>query len=109
MLVWHSARGEGDHFRDELARAQAWQARGDEVYCHKTMLDLVLGLQGLSGTMTREEVRHWRDWYAAHRGAATDAVRDPEDPMPALVDAAQWVRHFARHPRSFVRSFVLNR
>jgi hypothetical protein len=29
--------------------------------------------------------------------------------MPALVDAAAWVRHFARHPRSFVRSFVLNR
>jgi predicted ATP-grasp superfamily ATP-dependent carboligase len=109
MLVWHAARGEGDQMRQELARAQAWQARGNEVYCHKTMLDLVLGLQGLSGQMTRDEVRRWRDWYATHRKTATDAVRDPDDRMPAVVDAAQWVRHFARHPRSFVRSFVLNR
>jgi hypothetical protein len=73
------------------------------------MLDLVLGLQGLSGQMTRTEVKRWRDWYQRHRATATDAVRDPDDQMPALVDAAQWVRHFARHPRSFVRSFVLNR
>jgi D-aspartate ligase len=109
MLVWHSARGELDRVKDELARARAWQARGDEVYCHKTMLDLVLGLQGLSGQMTHDEVRRWRDWYTQHKDTATDAVRDPDDRMPAIVDAGQWVRHFARHPRSFVRSFVMNR
>ena len=73
------------------------------------MLDLVLGLQGLSGQMTRDEVVRWRAWYADHAGHTTDAVRDPDDRLPSLIDAAQWVRHFARHPRSFVRSFVLNR
>ena len=40
---------------------------------------------------------------------ATDAVRDPDDRMPAVIDAASWVQHFAKHPRSFVRDFVLNR
>ncbi|MBX3203894.1 MAG: carbamoyl-phosphate synthase [Labilithrix sp.] len=109
MLVYHSARGEHHRVRAEVARAADWRPRGDEVYCHKTMLDLVLGLQGLSGQMTRAEVRRWRAWYAAHRSSATDAVRDRDDRMPALVDAAEWVRHFARHPRSFVTNFVLNR
>jgi D-aspartate ligase len=109
MLVWHSARGDQDGVGRELERARGWQANGGEVYCHKTMLDLVLGLQGLSGQMTPEEVSRWRGWYRRYRKTATDAVRDSDDRMPAVVDAAQWVRHFARHPRSFVRSFVLNR
>lgn len=109
MLVLHAAHGDGDRLDAELARARAWEAKGDEVYCHKTMLDLVLGLQGLSGQMTAEEVKRWRGWYARHRKSATDAVRDADDRMPAVIDAAQWVTHFARHPRSFVKSFVLNR
>jgi D-aspartate ligase len=107
MLVYHAANGDEARERDELALARAWMPRGDEVYCHKTMLDLVLGLQGLSGQMSRADVRRWRGWYADH--AVVDAVRDPEDRMPAWIDTAQWVRHFAKHPRSFVRSFVLNR
>lgn len=107
MLVLRAARGEHDAVNDALARARAWEGRGDEVYCHKTMLDLVLVLQGLSGQMTRDEVRRWRGWHAGK--SVTDAVRDPDDRVPAVVDAAEWVRHFARHPRSFVRSFVLNR
>lgn len=109
MLVWHSARGEHERVAGELARARAWQAKGTEVYCHKTMLELVLRLQRLSGQMTRDEVLRWRAWYARNEATATDAVRDPDDGVPAAIDAAQWVSHFVRHPRSFVRSFVLNR
>jgi predicted ATP-grasp superfamily ATP-dependent carboligase len=109
MLVWYAARGETDRVAEELARARAWRATGKDVYCHKTMLDLVLVLQGMSGQMSRDDVRRWRTWYSVHRAGATDAVRDPDDRMPAVVDAAQWVRHFAKHPRSFVRSYVLNR
>jgi predicted ATP-grasp superfamily ATP-dependent carboligase len=109
MMVWHAARGEQHELDGELARARAWKAKGSEVYCHKTMLDLVLALQGMSGQMSRDDVRRWRRWYAEHRATATDAVRDPDDPMPAVIDAASWAQHFAKHPRSFVRSFVLNR
>ncbi len=109
MMVWHAARGERSELDRELASARAWKATGREVYCHKTMLDLVLTLQGMSGQMSRDDVRHWRRWYADHRATATDAVRDPDDRMPAVIDAASWVQHFAKHPRSFVRSFVLNR
>lgn len=109
MLVLWSAQNDRARVDAELERARTWKPTGDEVYCHKTMLDLVLTLQGLSGQMSRDDVRHWRSWVKTHGRGVTDAVRDPEDRMPALVDAASWVRHFAKHPRSFVRSFVLNR
>jgi len=109
MLVHWAASGDDARVSAALAEANAWAPSGDEVYCHKTMLDLVLTLQGLSGQMSRDDVRHWRGWVRDHGRGVTDAVRDPDDRVPALVDAASWVRHFARHPRSFVRSFVLNR
>jgi hypothetical protein len=73
------------------------------------MLDLVLTLQGASRQMSPRDIKHWRGWLRDHKHALTDAVRYPGDPMPAMIDAAQWVKHFAKHPRSFVRSFVLNR
>jgi predicted ATP-grasp superfamily ATP-dependent carboligase len=109
MLVLHAARGDDASLAAELANARAWRPTGDEVYCHKTMFDLLLALQGLSGQMSRGDVERWRQWYAEHRAGAADAVRDPDDRMPAFVDAAQWGVQFGRHLRSFVRSFVLNR
>ncbi len=109
LLVWHAARGDDARLEEELARARGWRPRGSEVYCHKAMLDLVLALQGLSGRMSPGDVERWRRWYALHRTGVTDAVHDPDDRLPTVVDAAQWVQHFARHPRSFVRSFVLDR
>ena len=104
-----AARGRRRALAQELDIARLWRATGSEIYCHKTMLDLVLTLQGLSGRMSREDVRYWRAWYAKHRAAATDAVRDHDDPKPALADAAAWIQAFARHPRSFLNSFVLNK
>jgi len=109
MLVWYAAKGDQAKLDEELAKARAWRATGDERYCHKTMLDLVLTLQGLSGQMSLGDVRHWKRWHRDHQNMVTDAVRDSDDPKPARIDAAMWVKHFAKHPRSFVRSFVLNR
>jgi len=109
LLVWHAARGDDRRVAEELAKARAWKPGGSERYCHKSMLDLVLALQGLSGQMSRVDVRRWRSWYGDHLSAVTDAVRDPDDRVPSVLDTAQWVHHFAKHPRSFVRSYVLNR
>jgi predicted ATP-grasp superfamily ATP-dependent carboligase len=109
LLVFHAAHADASALSEELTRARAWKATGREVYCHKTMLDLVLALQGMSGQMRIGDALGWRRWHHEHRATATDAVRDADDRKPALVDAAAWARHFATHPRSFVRSFVLNR
>ncbi|MDB4940916.1 MAG: hypothetical protein JWP97_450 [Labilithrix sp.] len=109
LMVMHAAAGDDAALAAELERARAWKPTGQEAYCHKTMLDLVLTLQGLSGQMSRDDVRHWRRWTKERAGSLTDAVRDGDDLKPGLVDTAQWIEHFAKHPRSFVRSFVLNR
>jgi D-aspartate ligase len=107
MLVWRASRGE-----DPAIAGHAMHDRSNgEIYCHRRLLDLTLGAQRLSGRMSRDEVRRWRRWHgrATRAGTATDAVRDPADRAPALVDDALWVAGFARHPRSFVNGFVLNR
>jgi predicted ATP-grasp superfamily ATP-dependent carboligase len=109
MMVWHAARGEQWELAQEMQLARLWMPTGHEVYCHRTMLELVLTLQGLSGRMSKSDVRYWRNWYAQHRDEATDAVRDVDDPRPAMADTAAWLKSFAAHPRSFVMSFVLNR
>jgi hypothetical protein len=107
LLVWRAARGE----EPAAGGRAALRDRDVGIYCHKGMLDLILALQRLSGRMSRDEVRSWRSWYrrASSAGSATDAVRDPDDPKPAWVDGASWIGGFARHPRSFVNGFVLNR
>jgi len=101
--------GRTDEASRELAKATAWRGEGTYVYCHEMMLNLVLSLQGMSGQMSRDEVHKWRTWLRDNRSRVTDAVLDREDRMPAVVDAAAWLKHFAKHPRSFVRSYVLNR
>lgn len=108
LLAWNGAMGRDQEVARLLREARAWEPRGDEAYCHRTMLELVLGLQGTSGQMSHEQVHHWRDWLAQHRGHLVDAVWSARDPLPSVVDSARWVEHFARHPRSFVRHYVLN-
>ena len=108
-LMYHAARGDKAALDGALAAARRETEHTDHGYCHKTMLDLVLTLQGASGRMSRAEVKKWRTWMTDRRGKLTDAVRDSDDRKPGIVDAATWVTHFAKHPRSFVRDFVLNR
>ena len=108
-LMYCAARGDTAALDKALAAARSEPENIDHGYCHQTILDLVLTLQGASGQMSRADIRRWRSWVKEHRGKLTDAVRDPEDRMPGIVDAVGWVQHFAKHPRSFVRDFVLNR
>jgi D-aspartate ligase len=108
-LAYLAARGDDKALREELDLARAQSESADHGYCHRTMLDLVLTLQRASGRMSRGDVKKWRSWVKDRKGKLTDAVRDPSDKMPGIVDAASWAKHFAKHPRSFVRDFVLNR
>jgi predicted ATP-grasp superfamily ATP-dependent carboligase len=107
MSVWRASRGQAPAIAEHAVHAHP----DGEIYCHRRLLDLTLAAQRLSRRMSRDEVTRWRGWHerATRAGTATDAVRDPADRAPALVDGARWVADFARHPRSFVNGFVLNR
>jgi len=109
LLVHHAATGDKAAYEREFSRAAAWKSSGKDIYCHKWMLDLVLVLQGASGQLTSDDVKKWKAWFRDHESHATDAVRDSADRIPAFLDSVQWVQHFARHPRSFLRSYVWNK
>ncbi len=107
LIALRAAGGEGP-----LSFDHPGTGVGDpQIYCHRGMLELMLRLQRASGQMSGDEVGGWRRWLAGptRAGAAIDAVRDPDDRMPAVVDGVSWLAEFARHPRSFVNDFVLNR
>ena len=108
-FAWLGARGEDAELERRVKAARDHQPKDDRVYVHRTMLDLVLVLQGMSGQMPRADRKRWRTWLHEHHGLVTDAVRQGGDPMPAVIDTAQWLQHFAKHPRSFIRNFVFNR
>ncbi len=92
----------------ELAAAREAQELSGRVYCHHFVLEVMLRSQHLSGRLDDSEVDHWRTWWRTHR-ARTDAVAQAGDALPALVDVAQHVVGYARHPRAFLNSMVLDR
>ena len=95
---------------DALARAaHAGEAAGGHVYSHRVLFELMLRAQRASGHLSAEELRHWRGWWAEHRAEATDAVGDGHDVAPLAADLLGHLSWFARHPRSFVRTMVLDR
>lgn len=109
QLVYEAARGHGEALGAALEQALAWRGNGQHVYCHRVIFELLLRAQGLSGKLSPQEVRTWREWYERHRGQVVDAVLDVEDPAPWVVDVAMHARSYARHPLGFIRTMVLDR
>jgi predicted ATP-grasp superfamily ATP-dependent carboligase len=108
LLVYTAACGEEAQLPEQVRAAASAPVDGAPVYLHRGILELLLRAQGLSGRLTPTEVAYWRSWYARHRAWAVDAVLDAKDPLPGVVDAAMLLRRYARHPRGFVRTMVLD-
>lgn len=95
---------------DALAlAAHGGEGAGGHVYSHRVLFELMLRAQRASGHLSADEERHWRGWWTQHRADATDAVGDRGDVGPLAIDVIGHLSWFARHPRSFVRSMVLDR
>ncbi|HLK35513.1 MAG TPA: hypothetical protein VKU41_02090 [Polyangiaceae bacterium] len=113
QLVYDAARGRS---ADVARRMDALSGLGGrpnggpdgKVFCNRIGLRLLTGTQRLSGAMTRADWARWRRWYRQNEARMVDAARDPDDPLPGLVNSAWQVIHHVRHPRSFVRSVVLD-
>ena len=108
LLAYHAALGDRDSLMREVRSAREWSGRG-EVFCNRIALEMLLNLQRLSGALPGDEARQWRRWLEDHRGIAVDPLIDTDDLVPTAVELAQILYGSARHPRSFVRSMVLNR
>jgi len=99
LLAYHDAIGEPLEPANGGPEIQA--------YAHGAALKVLLSAQRLSGVVSEEEERKWLNWY--HGQASVDAVVDPDDRMPALLDKVNIARDLARHPLRFVNVIALNR
>ena len=92
---------------NELAPLIAAVQRRDKghrlVFCDRFGLSLTVATHRAFGKMTSEEAAAWRQWRTDCGGNIVDAVRDTDDPVPALIDAAQQVMRSIRHPRAYLR------
>lgn len=104
-LNYLRAVGDDEAFEKERAIADAWAPRGTHVYCHETLLGIVISGQTLASALRGVPSEHWERWVRDHRAELTDAVRSKGDPGPVLVDTLKHLREALRHPRSFLRSF----
>ncbi|ATB30034.1 carbamoyl-phosphate synthase [Melittangium boletus] len=109
LFVYEAASGHEDRLGEVARAALEWKGAGQYIYCHRGIFELLLRAQGLSGRLSSNEVTHWREWYARNRERAVDAVIDTGDWVPWMVDVAMHLRSYARHPRGFIRTMVLDR
>jgi predicted ATP-grasp superfamily ATP-dependent carboligase len=97
----------------EVIRLMAYGNSGkhDNVagFCHHFVLATMIRMQRILQTMSRKDAARWLDWSRGSHGTMVDAVNDPHDALPALVDVAQFLLHAFRHPRAFVRHYGLER
>jgi D-aspartate ligase len=78
-------------------------------FCNRFVLATMVKMQRILRTMSRKDATRWLDWSRGAHGPMIDAVKDPDDALPAFVDVAQYLRHALRHPRAFVRQYGLER
>ena len=92
---------------EELSRLIAAVQRRDQgqglAFCNRFGLSLTLATHRAFGKMTSKEAALWRRWRTDRGDDIVDAVRDTDDPFPALIDAAQQVAQSIRHPRAYLR------
>jgi hypothetical protein len=107
LLAYEAACGQPMGFASRLRDGSGPTRRGKHVYCHRFLLEVLLRSQRLSGRISQGEAASWRTWYQSSRNVLTDAVADDADRLPQLVDLGMHLLAYARHPRDFVRSVVL--
>jgi D-aspartate ligase len=108
-LAWLAAVGDGVGLAQALAASRAWEDGHGYVYCDRFFLDSMLLLQTVSGSISADERRRWRQWleYSEQRARAFDAFESPGDPWPAVLSKLSEIGAAIRHPRSFYRKVVV--
>jgi D-aspartate ligase len=102
-LVYAGSTLEGKELGPLIAAVQRRDKGQGLLFCDRFGLSLTLATHRAFGKMTSEEAALWRQWRTECGGNIVDAVRDSDDPVPALIDAAQQVMRSIRHPRAYLR------
>jgi D-aspartate ligase len=78
-------------------------------FCNHFVLATMIKMQRILRTMSRKDAARWLNWSRGSHGKIIDAVKDPNDALPAFVDVAQYLLDALRHPRAYVRHYGLER
>jgi D-aspartate ligase len=101
-LAYEAATGGTSDFARVFADSSESDESNSVAYCYRLELKLTGRLCRLFGKMGKEEWRQWQQWHNGKFRSVVDAVADPADPIPGVVDVLQYVTRAMRHPRSFI-------
>jgi predicted ATP-grasp superfamily ATP-dependent carboligase len=107
LFAYYAALGDHIALRRLANDAHHESPRHPDVYCNLIDFEILLRAQRLSGALSADEARHWRNWYKSHRGRVVHAVFDRDDWKPAIAEIVRQLIEHGRHPRAFVKSTVL--
>ena len=102
-LVYAALTGQSDEVARLTSAFLTRGATGGLVFCNSFGLSVTLAAQQASRAISPGDARRWKAWRKAYDGRIIDAVRDADDPLPALIDVAQQFLQSVRHPRAFAR------
>lgn len=103
-LVYAAATGRAEEL-SQLVQAQNQLRQSNDAlfFCNSFGLSLAVGAKRIFRTMSLEEANRWREWRRGAGEGLVDAVRDPNDPFPAIVDGAQHMWRSVRYARAFMK------
>lgn len=108
VMTAFAATGQREKLAQVVREAQREPETGATAFTYGIQLHELLVAQTLVGTMTLRESRSWLEWKHRHAGALVDAVNDPLDRAPYLVDLAGTVASTARHPLRFLKRIAFD-
>jgi D-aspartate ligase len=105
LLVHLAALGETERMKREVEAALAWRSPGPMRFANKTALAWTRAVERLVGRKPAS-----LDWASngatSSRRVVVDAVADPYDWVPGVLDSVQQVGSALRHPRATLRAAV---
>jgi predicted ATP-grasp superfamily ATP-dependent carboligase len=83
------------------------QSNNKRKYRHWFIFNLLLICQRISLRMSKDERDRWLRWQKEDPDEIVDAIYQPGDNIPTVLDTLFHLRHFLRHPRDFLKKYFI--
>lgn len=108
LLAYRDALGDTAGVRALLC-GPTERLNAPRAHTHSLALEMHSSAQRISGAWTVQQRRSWRSWRAALGDRLSDAVYDPQDRLPSVVDAANSIYRQLRFPKELIKQTAHHR
>lgn len=108
-LAYAAARGNQTEVVRLMAHGNSGKQKDVAGFCNHFILTTLVRMQRIFRTISYKDAARWQQWAKGSHGKMIDAIKDPDDTLPAFIDAGQYLLHFLRHPRAFLKQYGLER